>query len=691
MARIPIGSVSQQLPSAPQQAVVPAAFGLGTGWEAAAQGMRELDAVVGKINEAERSRRVLSAQAKAVTALQEFTFGLETDTDYDTHWQRYQEFTRELKTQVREDLGNDARLFSVFDADFSKLEMRTGFDVRRAAVAGRREALVAALDDDLDLLRNTASSARSDAEADEIMMQGFVEVEDLLRRGFLTPQQARERRDNLRRGTTELRARRDLIADPERFLVNIQDRNYRPTLDEVSRQQLHEAAVSRVDALRRERQAAARAAEVEAISAVRSAQNRMGAGFAIPPDEIAAIDAAVARSGSHVALAGWRDTQMVLQDQIAWRQMTPRELEGHINSELLPSAHEGGASELEFARLEMASRLHGAMTRRIAADPLGWAAENGMVIPPLDMSDPVSLRNRQSASASVLDRYGNTGFFTPAEAAAEAARFSQMSSVEKVNYVGALVAGVPDAAMLALAQISETAPIDANLGGMMIAASQYGRETAEKAWRGLARIAQDPNQRPPQADADEEWRAATYEAVLRMPPQAALSMRKIADALYVETGQNPDLFDTRAYDDAIRRAFSGGVPVVAGTAGIDDVFGVQTVLPVGIARRQFEDAVKAMTEDDFAELALNRTMPFDPVKGEPVELRRFRTDAVFHMYEPNHYVVWSKRESLPYRDAYGAELMVRLAPTDIHRLTGAEGRELGLTGAEGRELGAGAP
>ncbi len=166
------------------------------------------------IERAERASKVRRGQIDAERQLAEFEIELSTDTDYETHKQRYTDKRDAIRSEMMTQFGDDATAFQAWDNDFQPQALRSEVAVRTRAAKGRRDKQAAGLELDLQNYADAAAAAQSPDEKQRLRDEGMIAITDNLQRGIIAPMDAVKRQRKYRSDLIEAQVREDIRVDP---------------------------------------------------------------------------------------------------------------------------------------------------------------------------------------------------------------------------------------------------------------------------------------------------------------------------------------------------------------------------------------------------------------------------------------------------------------------------------------------
>lgn len=424
-----------------------------------------------------------------------------------------------------------------------------------------------------------------------------------------------------------------------------------------------------IEAERRSMGVAARAAATEARHALQGAADRIAAGYDLPADERANLEARIDAAGDADLRQQWAELQRIGIEARGWRKLTPSDLADYINVTLAAEMEADGASEAEFNRRSLAERTLATMERALASDALTWASGSRVIeLDPIDMDDAASVSRRNRASVATHDVYGVSHFFTVPERAEQRRRFAGLTPEARADYVTTLRQNAPDTYMVALGELSDTAMVDAYIGGMAAGGGRF-REAAVQAWQGREILRDNPARRPRADRTMMHFRKLVGDADRFLPPALMQAMRETADALYVKMGGGGSLNDkeaARLYLKALTAATGGD----GAESGIVDINGGRTWLPAGLDRDTFVTAIERMSYPEFVSSSETGGVPVY-ANGDRATMEHVREDGQFYAIGNDRYMLLMDGDPNPVLDAFGKPFIFVARPEHLTRIAGA--------------------
>jgi hypothetical protein len=186
-----------------------------------AESIGQLARIGAEINEKRRATKLDDLNAKATTELNNFVFSLETDTDYETQIERYDQRVQEIENRVKEETGDDSRLFNLWRREFTVPVTARSFDVRKRAQQGIVGKERAALDDRLYQFSQLPGSGNPELDSYAIS-QGLLALDNALKNKFITPEEEASRRQSFLRDAGLASANKAIADNPDAFIVAVE-------------------------------------------------------------------------------------------------------------------------------------------------------------------------------------------------------------------------------------------------------------------------------------------------------------------------------------------------------------------------------------------------------------------------------------------------------------------------------------
>ena len=183
-----------------------------------AESIGQLAQIGAEINQKKRAAKLDTLNAQAATELNDFVLSLETDTDYDTQVDRYNQRVQDIEKRVKEQVGDDTRLFNMWQREFTVPSTARSFDVRKRALKGIVGRERANLDDNLYQLSQLPGSGNPELDSFAIS-QGMLALDNALANGFITDEEEANLRQSFQRNASMASAKKAIADNPDAFIT----------------------------------------------------------------------------------------------------------------------------------------------------------------------------------------------------------------------------------------------------------------------------------------------------------------------------------------------------------------------------------------------------------------------------------------------------------------------------------------
>lgn len=368
---------------------------------------------------------------------------------------------------------------------------------------------------------------------------------------------------------------------------------------------------SMVQAIQRDEvQAQKRIKEID--GAIKSQTSYLEKGLPVPPEVRQTMAQAVAQTGDEQLggrmdffdrLSEWQKAHVGARPEVLDAQISA--LEGRIATE--------GATEAAMTTLGVMTGLRKQMETGLAQDPLGWAANAGLVqVAPLDVSTAesftASLAGRVSAAQAVASHYDVAPvYFRPAEKAA-LIKAADKDPLMLPQMAGSMIAAFGDETPRALAELSADAPVIAHIADLQHRTGDQGL-TVEAAEALAMRKAEGYKSSLPGPAKIQSAATPMLGPALSHAPKAANAALETATALFeyravrrgIDTSKVDDPADPahELFMDALDASVGGRTVGGVKMGGFATVNGRQTIAPEDMPADQLEVLVNGLTGDDL--------------------------------------------------------------------------------------------
>ena len=298
-----------------------------------------------------------------------------------------------------------------------------------------------------------------------------------------------------------------------------------------------------------------------------------------------------------------------VQTALGYRDGDPEAVARYVGAvrDYAQAGPNGGVTASAYARQERMTAMAADADRRLAADPMTYAAQTGtFTLTPLDGPDGFATRGEEARR--VADYYniplGQMQPFTEDEAAAFSERFANGSSDDVLEVLTAIQQMGGPVARAAMNQLDDVHDVYAYAGGLQLETGQGA--VAADIVRGQRRLEENPDiQRQigaTEQDISDAFMNATGGALMDAAPDQRQAIMDAALAHYIETSVargRAGRFDTDTFAASVQAVLGGR----QGAPALDEVNGARTVLPPGVSGAEIETAFNNMTVADWASMS----------------------------------------------------------------------------------------
>lgn len=258
------------------------------------------------------------------------------------------------------------------------------------------------------------------------------------------------------------------------------------------------------------------------------------------------------------------------------------------------------------------SALDARVEAAISGKTMDWARDNPNSFlgpaPPLDLSSPESftesLSNISAFSAKVNAFLGavpdEAQFFDSTQAALLEDRLRSATTDEKLAFARAMVGGISDPDMRAIAvdQLAENNPFMSYGIGMVVARPSM-EANFRLAMRGNATLKENPAMLGSTLKRDMQQQAAAIlnDVVSEAPEGSLKNIVETATGIYIAQQGSMENLQEDLWEESIGMA----VGRMNGMGGVGTLNGRRFALPIGVSERAFSVQLRAMTPEDLAQ------------------------------------------------------------------------------------------
>jgi len=273
-------------------------------------------------------------------------------------------------------------------------------------------------------------------------------------------------------------------------------------------------------------------------------------------------------------------------------------------------AKPGGADRATSDRVKAMESLLGKMQSEIKKDPVAWAARVGLVdVVPLDFNSddmPAQLANRRNQGNVIADYYNTKPrYFTESEIQELRVR-SDGGGASMLAAANTIAGAFGEDSISALAEISETAPQLAHIGGML----NSGGSPAfiQDATDGIELGGIDGfESRLPKPTLRKEIQADVFGTAFVALPSTGAAAIQASQSVYesralrsgVFGGDIPGQDDEKLYERALQESIGATFVGKTRFGGIADVQDRQVIAPSWLRADKFDDVVAKLADTDW--------------------------------------------------------------------------------------------
>jgi hypothetical protein len=334
-----------------------------------------------------RATEVDSAVTRAAGDMKVFTLDLKNDPNVETYGKRFEEQAKKVTAAYTK--GMDEQGLAAFQTKFDSLLVDHALKVRELGNIKLMDQSIARLDQTLEETAQLAAQANSKSEYDQLLAHGEASVDGLVQGGILSAVDGGKRVRNFQGRLDEIKVMQEITANPGRAANMLANPKMFTHLDPFRRQALLNGAHSQAKADR-----AVYLAEVrESVQDVIYTESH---GFVA--EHFDAVAAAAKGTKYEPMMMAVREDRETVQ---AFAMLPADE-----RAEDLAALRTKATGERQVRLYERAETVHSNLQKAARLDPLGTAAQQGLVkLEPFDVSDPLSLTRRAEAARRASGHY----------------------------------------------------------------------------------------------------------------------------------------------------------------------------------------------------------------------------------------------------------------------------------------------
>lgn len=376
-----------------------------------------------------------------------------------------------------------------------------------------------------------------------------------------------------------------------------------------------------------------------AEASIKAITSRMSEGLEIPEAELHQVGKSMHSSTDKDLIKKWNAVVQAQSFQKEAKKLTPTQLEGLINSELIPAVKNDGATEGEFTRLNMANKLLNKMSTELKSDPINWASQSGQFdIGVIDINNPNTLTERTARALEVANTYGTEpAFFSNEEAAEITEGLERAPAQQQLEFAKAIQFSAGELAPYALAQVAKKNKTLGYAAGLSLKSPEH-RDIALSVLKGKAALKDNPNLVVSKAEANVIFNKVMENSLQNLPNQAA-AIRQSADARYIDLaqseGEDLSTVNSDLYERALREVLGGRDDNDTGVAKIN---GQKFILPANVDENTFERFTKNLDDPILVGFSQTKTAPIYST-GKKATPKQIASDGQFLSVGDSKYLI----------------------------------------------------
>lgn len=316
---------------------------------------------------------------------------------------------------------------------------------------------------------------------------------------------------------------------------------------------------------------------------------------------------------------------------------TAQELYDHISIGFVTDP-----TQVSYGDNQTRTKIADATEKALKDDPMNYASQQStQVVAPLT-DDPASFAARGQSARAVSDYYSipvhDMKPFTDDEAN-QLVKAMQSGTAEDTMAVMSRVAGLGgDMAKAGFAQLGEKDPAIGYAGSLAYNAGNVAAAT--QIIQGEKIIKENPNYKDAlgsdlNTKVAQSFNTALGPALAQIDPSQRQAISDAALAYYVADPTNLGApFDSGKFSDAVQTVMGGKKD----TPAVDNVNGVQTVLPPGVDAPTMNAALNRMTTDDWINMSAQKLPPRDQ-RGQVLDAPTLADEAKLQFTGNGRYLV----------------------------------------------------
>lgn len=586
---------------------------------------------------AQAQDQLVVARTSAATQYDDLVASFRADNDPATAQARFSAAASKIQNDLAGTISMPAAR-NQFLEDAGQLAESRRVTVGDMAFQKQVSQASANLDDSIETLSRQAAAATNPADREATLGLIQKNITGWVASGMGNAEAGQKKLQVTRERLAQFDAERALDTNPTAGLAALRNPQNFPDLDPLTREQL----IGRGEADVRQAQREARMAQAQNRMAAREALSDLhdviASGLPVSQDMLNGAREAAVASGDRNIQHRYIGLSRANDFATAMRGANPVEVSNALHA-LAAKANAQGADEATATAFTAASKFLTTMNGKLASDPLGWAAQQGVANPgdlKLNGQDsPQAWRQRITAANATAQRYGTAPkYLTAAEEAQIKTQFAtQKDPNKKLAIVQTLVNGLgATRATDALADLTKNDPAFAQ-AAQLVARGNSHLPVAHEIVAGQQALAQNKDLAPSAAARAVVPVVDQMGQAFALRPADRAGVMAGANAIFAgrvtgtgKTGHDVGVINADANDQYARAVQEAAGAVFdrdgAQYGGITKYNGASVVIPSYIRADGFEDVVHALTAADLAKASASGSPPMIAGKAVPDDIIR---------------------------------------------------------------------
>lgn len=399
-----------------------------------------------------------------------------TDTDPDTMATRFNDAAQKIGEKWAGTL--QGRAADAFTTDFGMIAQSQLRNIKDVAFDRQREQVVATVDDTGETASRGAAFSSNGAERNSYISTYKQSVDGAVSTGMMSAEQGQKKFQVFNERLALFDGKRDVILNPKAAFKNLDNPDYLPSLDPISREELKNSADAEIRVREREARQALQMARLQASQDASDLHESIASG---EPVAQSVVDTAVQSAhASGDAKAMLRVAGLVRAKGFAdgLRGAAPRDVDAGLAA-IETQANKTGIDASMAAALAAARAFKEKQTSGLAHDPLMYGASQGAIaLKPLQLNGsdtPADFAGRLAQRKALTQRYGvDVPPLTQAESETLKTRLGPDQDANlRLGTLRTVVSGFGAAAPAVLGKLGASDPTMAAAGALVAAGPAY--------------------------------------------------------------------------------------------------------------------------------------------------------------------------------------------------------------------------